>query len=110
MGTGTRAAIYVRVSTDEQTTKNQEPELRKWAKRLGLKVKDVNVYRDNGLSGARRDRPGLVAMLEAAHRRHFDVLLIWALDRLSREGIAETLGYLKRLKAAGVVVRSLHED
>ena len=43
-GTGQRAALYVRVSSDEQTTLNQEPKLRQWAKRLGLKV--VKVYDD----------------------------------------------------------------
>jgi DNA invertase Pin-like site-specific DNA recombinase len=105
MGT---AALYVRVSSEEQTTQNQEPELRRWAKRLGLKV--VKKYADNGLSGSRRNRPGLIAMLNGAHRRDFDVLLIWALDRLTREGVGETLAYLKKLKAAGVAVRSLHED
>jgi len=49
-------------------------------------------------------------MLEGAHRRDFDVLLIWALDRLSRQGVAETLAYLTKLRAAGVAVRSQRED
>ena len=102
-----RAAVYVRTSTDDQTVENQLADLKQWAKRLGLNV--VKVYRDDGVSGSRRDRPGLTAMLEGAHRRDFDVLLIWALDRLSREGIGATLGYLKKLSTAGIVVKSHQE-
>src|SRR5256712_2039193 len=106
--TGKRTALYVRVSTEEQASANQEADLRQWAKRLGLKV--VKTYRDDGISGAKADRPGLTAMLDAAHRREFDVLLIWALDRLSREGIRPVLGYLKKLQEAGVGVKSLNES
>lgn len=106
--TGKRAALYMRVSTEDQRSENQQTELREWAKNLGLKV--VKEYRDDGVSGARRERPGLTAMLNGAHRREFDVLLIWALDRLSREGIRPMLGYLERLQAAGVRVISLHEE
>ena len=79
-----RAALYVRVSTKEQTTENQERDLQEWAQRLGLKV--MNIYTDT-TSGARADRTALAQVLAGAHRREFDVLLIWSLDRLSREGI-----------------------
>ncbi len=85
-----RAALYVRVSTREQTTKNQELELRRWADRLGFEV--VCVYSETA-SGARSDRVALAAVLAAAHRREFDVLLIWSLDRLSREGIGPMARY-----------------
>ena len=49
-------------------------------------------------------------MLEDAGRREFDLLLVWALDRLSREGISNTLGYLERLKKNGVALKSLQES
>lgn len=61
-----RAAAYVRVSTKEQTTENQERDLQQWADRLGLEV--VAVYADTA-SGARGDRAGLAAVLAEAHRR-----------------------------------------
>jgi len=48
-------------------------------------------------------------MLDAAHRRQFDVLLYWALDRLSREGMVPTIGHLQRLAAAGVAFHSYTE-
>lgn len=49
-------------------------------------------------------------LLDAAHRREFDGVLVWALDRLSREGIGPMVTYLERFKAAGVVVKSHQES
>src|SRR5436853_7778494 len=103
-GTGQRAALYVRVSSDEQTTLNQEPKLRQWAKRLGLKV--VKVY-DDTASGGRDDRAQLTALLDAAHRREFDTLLLWDLDRLTRAGVSATFRYLEQLWKTGGHVTSL---
>ena len=102
----TRTALYVRVSTKEQTTENQERELRQWAERLGFEV--VAVYADT-MSGARSDRSALAAVLTAAHRREFDVLLVWALDRVSREGIGRMVGYVEQLRTAGIRVLSHQE-
>ena len=101
-----RSALYVRVSTKEQTTENQERELRQWAERLGFEV--VAVYADT-MSGARSDRAAFAAVLAAAHRREFDVLLVWALDRVSREGIGRMVGYVERLRTAGIRVLSHQE-
>jgi len=72
------------MSTKEQTVANQEFELRRWAERLGVEV--VAVHTDMA-SGARGDRAALADVLAGAHRREFGILLVWALDRLSREGI-----------------------
>lgn len=49
-------------------------------------------------------------MFEDASRRQFDLLLFWALDRLSREGVLETLQYLNRLTAHGVAWRSFTDQ
>ncbi len=102
-----RAALYVRVSTKEQTTQNQERELRQWADRLGFEVGQV--YADTA-SGARADRTALAAVLAGAHRREFDILLIWSLDRMSREGIGPMIRYMDQLRAAGVGVMSHQES
>jgi len=101
-----RAALYLRVSTRDQSVENQERELRQWAGRLGLEV--VAVYADT-MSGARSDRAALAAVLIAAHRREFDVLLVWALDRVSREGIGRMVGYVEQLRTAGIRVLSHQE-
>src|SRR5215470_5361798 len=95
-----RAALYLRVSTDKQTVENQEIQLRQIAERRGWEV--VEVYHDAGISGAkgRADRPGLDQMLNDASRRHFDILLVWAIDRLGRS-LIDLLGTIQHLEAVG---------
>jgi DNA invertase Pin-like site-specific DNA recombinase len=84
MGKGKRAAIYLRVSTDEQTTDNQRLALEAVAARRGWQV--VKVYEDAGISGAKgRDkRPAFDAMMKDAARGRFDLAMVWAVDRLGR--------------------------
>ncbi len=89
------------------TPETQLRELRSWAERLGVEV--VAEYIDQA-SGSRADRAGLRALLDAAHRREFDGVLVWALDRLSREGIGAMVAYLEKFKTAGVVVKSHQES
>lgn len=103
-----RCGIYLRVSTGQQETENQEHLLRELAHKLGWDV--VATYRDE-VSGSKseRDRPGFRNMMESASRREYDVLLFFALDRLSREGVLPTLTYLQRLDSYGVAWRSYSE-
>lgn len=103
-----RISIYARVSTRDgrQDLENQLSPLREWATRLGGKI--VTEYVDE-VSGSKGDRKALNRLLEDAHRRQFDCLLIWALDRLSREGISRMLGYLERLRQCDVRVLSHQE-
>jgi len=102
-----RIAIYSRVSTDRQETENQVSQLRDFADRQGWEI--VREYSDIA-SGGKSDRDGLKAMFEAASKRQFDLVLFWALDRLSREGVLETLRYLERLTSYGVGYRSFTEQ
>jgi len=82
------------VSTFKQDTENQLAQLREFAAKQGWKV--VQEYVDYEL-GAKAEQPEFQRMFEDASRRKFDLLLFWALDRLSREGVLETLQYLNRL-------------
>src|SRR5260370_29900344 len=93
-----RAALYVRVSTDEQTVANQEDALRAAAARMGHEV--VEVYRDRGISGAKgRDkRPGFDRLHRDAARRQFDVAMAWSVDRLGRS-LQDLVGFLSELHA-----------
>jgi hypothetical protein len=77
-----RAVLYLRVSTVDQTTANQERELRQIAGGMGCEI--VKVYKDHGISGAKgRDkRPAFDAMCRDASRRQFDVVMAWSVDRL----------------------------
>jgi DNA invertase Pin-like site-specific DNA recombinase len=96
-----RAALYLRVSTDKQTVQNQAIQLRQVAERRGWEVAEV--YDDAGISGSkgRADRPGLDRMLNDAARRHFDIVLVWAIDRLGRS-LIDLLGTIQHLEAVGV--------
>ncbi len=105
---GKRAAIYLRVSTDEQTTENQERSLREVAARSGHEI--VAVYRDEGISGSKgRDkRPGFDAMHKDASRRKFDIVMAWSVDRLGR-GLQDLIGFLSELHALGIDL-ALHQQ
>jgi DNA invertase Pin-like site-specific DNA recombinase len=105
----TRTAIYARVSTRErgQDTQNQLHQLREFAVRQGWDVVQDFVDHESGSTDAREQ---FQAMFQAASRRQFDVLLFWSLDRLSREGVFETLTHLNRLTGYGVHYRSFTEQ
>src|SRR3954452_12063950 len=93
-----RAALYLRVSTGEQTTDNQRRELEEVARRSGWEI--VAVYEDAGISGAKgRDRrPAFDRLCKDAARRKFDVVMARSVDRLGRS-LQELVGFLKELRA-----------
>jgi len=101
-----RIAIYGRVSTDKQDTENQLIQLREFAPTQGWQI--VREYVDVE-SGSKSDRPEFQRMFRDASQRKFDLVLFWALDRLSREGVLATLQHLNRLDSYGVGFRSYSE-
>ena len=96
-----RAVLYLRVSTTDQTTANQERELREVAQRAGWQV--VKVYKDHGISGAKgRDkRPAFDALCRDASARQFDVVMAWSVDRLGRS-LQDLVAFLSDLHALKV--------
>ena len=100
-----RAAIYLRVSRDDQTTENQRLVLEKVARHRGWVI--VQTYEDQGISGAkgRDQRPAFDQMLKDAVRRQFDVLMVWSIDRLGRS-VLHVANALAELDAAGVALYS----
>jgi DNA invertase Pin-like site-specific DNA recombinase len=104
-----RIAIYGRVSTRDrgQEVENQLAQLRDFAAKQSWTV--VREYVDHE-SGSRADRPEFRAMFQDASQRRFDLVLFWSLDRLSREGVLQTLNYLNRLSSYGVGYRSFTEQ
>jgi DNA invertase Pin-like site-specific DNA recombinase len=96
-----RAVFYLRVSTIDQTTANQERELRAIADRMGCEV--VKVYKDHGISGAkgRNGRPAFDALCRDAARRQFDVIMAWSVDRLGRS-LQDLVGFLSEIHALGI--------
>jgi DNA invertase Pin-like site-specific DNA recombinase len=93
-----RAVLYLRVSTIDQTTANQERQLREVAARMGSEI--TKVYKDHGVSGAKgRDkRPAFDALCRDATQRNFDVVMAWSVDRLGRS-LQDLVGFLSELHA-----------
>ncbi len=100
-------AIYARVSTDKQDTENQLVQLREYAGKEGWTIHREYVDYE---SGSKADRAEFQLMFADARQRKFDVLLFWALDRLSREGVLETLQHLNRLESYGISYKSFTEQ
>ena len=103
-----RAALYVRVSTDRQqhaqTIEQQVTQLRTYvAARDGWTVTEEHIFRDDGYSGARLDRPGLDALRDHAARAAFDVVVVCAPDRLARNFVHQMV-VLEELQRRGVPV------
>jgi DNA invertase Pin-like site-specific DNA recombinase len=96
-----RAALYLRVSTLDQTTDNQERELRTAAERLGHEI--VDVYADNGISGTkgRSGRPAFDRLCRDAVRRRFDIIMAWSVDRLGRS-LQDLVAFLNEIHAVHV--------
>jgi DNA invertase Pin-like site-specific DNA recombinase len=106
-----RVAIYARVSTDDkgQDPENQLRQLREWCEHMGHPIVREYVEHETGGKGIEY-RKQLGAMFAAAARREFDLLLVWSLDRFSREGMAATVTHLQRLSSHGVAFRSFTEE
>jgi len=102
-------AIYARVSTRDkgQDFTNQLIALREFAGKQGWYIWQEYV---DQITGSTDDRAQFRQMVQDASQRKFDVLLFWALDRLSREGALETLQHLQRLTSYGVGWRSFTEQ
>jgi DNA invertase Pin-like site-specific DNA recombinase len=96
-----RVAIYLRVSTGEQTTANQKRELKTVAARHHWNI--VEFFEDAGISGTKgRDkRPGLDRLLKAVARKDVDMVAAWSVDRLGRS-LIDLLDFLRELHAKGV--------
>ncbi len=100
-----RAAVYARVSTVDQSTENQLAELRAYAGHRGWLVHE---YVDHGVSGAKEHRPALDELTRDAMRRRFDVVVCWRLDRLGRN-LKHLITLLEDLQALGIAFVSLNE-
>lgn len=101
---GKRAALYLRVSSDEQTFENQRPDLQRLARTRGYKI--VATYSEQ--ISAAKVRPEYARMMNDAHRGMFDVLIVWALDRFGRS-MAGNVQAVLELDRRGVEVVSVRE-
>jgi DNA invertase Pin-like site-specific DNA recombinase len=109
-----KVALYARVSKDEassdgklQNPDNQLIPLRDYCKLMNWDISKEFVDR---CSGGDANRPQFQSMMGEVRQRHFDMVLIWALDRFSREGMINTLSYINQLKLYKTGLKSLQES
>ena len=104
-----KCAIYARVSKDDKTQDpiNQLEPLRKYASSMGWEVAAEWV---DYASGGNSNRPQFIEMRKHVRQRHYDVVLVWALDRFSRESLSNTLKYIEELKHYNTALRSYQES
>lgn len=110
-----KVAIYARVSLDEsnkdsrqyQELDNQLKPLREFCKSFSWEV--IEEYTDK-MSGANPARPQFRKMMSDALMRRFSGIVVWKLDRFSREGIINTMSYIKQLKDRGIWLKSMTES
>ncbi len=77
-----RVALYVRVSTKDQSVDMQLNDLDRYSKERGFKI--FKTYKDNGFSGSQESRPALSELMNDAKKRKFDIVLVWRFDRFAR--------------------------
>lgn len=102
-----RAVLYLRVSTLDQQPGSQRLDLVELARQRGFEI--VEEYVDHGYSGANARRPALDQMMFDAHQGKFDVLLVWAADRLARS-TKHFLDVLSELDRLGIAFISFREQ
>jgi DNA invertase Pin-like site-specific DNA recombinase len=111
-----RAAVWARVSTADQYTSNQLHQLRTWAKRRDLEIVAEFITEDSAwVTSTSRNGKGAefdkarAELLNGARLGHYQVILIWAIDRLSRKGIEDTLAVMRQLYEHGCDIWSHQE-
>ena len=102
-----KAVIYSRVSTQEQSTANQVEALKSLAQHRGYEV--VEVYSETESAWKSGHQRELARLIASAQRHKFDLVLVWALDRLSREGALAILELVKKFNTWGVKLYSYQE-
>ncbi len=100
-------AIYLRCSSTRQDVENQLNPLRDYCQKAGLDI--YKIYSDYE-SGDSKNRAGFGEMMMDASQKKFEMLVFWSLDRLSREGVRQTLHYLEQLENYGVGFKSFTEQ
>ena len=103
-----KVAVYLRVSTKEQSVGNQLPALERWVADRGHQL--VAVYSENESAWVSGHQRELARLVQDAKRGRFNVVLTWSLDRLSRQGSLAILSLVHKLSKYGVKVISHQES
>ncbi len=104
--TSHRVGIYARVSRDSSDNTNQLLLLREYCQKMNY---EIHQEYEDVISGGKSNRPQFNEMMTDASKRKFDLLLFFALDRLTREGTRQTIHYLQLLESYGITYQSYSE-
>ena len=102
-----RVAIYYRVSTEKQDLDSQRQAVEKWIQDLPeeKRPKSTKVYKDEGISGKTVNRPDFQRMLQDAYEKKFDTIIVYKLDRFSRNATTATIS-VKEVQIEGILERT----
>jgi DNA invertase Pin-like site-specific DNA recombinase len=106
-GVTMRTALYVRVSTTDQSVEMQEVDLKAFCMQRGFMV--YRVYSDHGISGTKERRPALDELMADARKRKFDAVLVWRFDRFARS-TKHLIAALEELRHLGIEFISYQEN
>lgn len=102
-----KTAVYMRVSTDDQSISMQKQEISTFLENRG--ITDAQIYSDEGISGVTDDRPHLKALKNDLKLGKIELLVIWKLDRLFRS-LTQLLAFLNELKERNVKLISIKDN
>jgi DNA invertase Pin-like site-specific DNA recombinase len=109
----TAAAVWLRVSTDHQDSGGQVADLERFTAHHGYEVTQTYTVsesaRDAGQSGGEYKRV-LQQAFDDAHAGKFEILIVWALDRITREGAEGALRIIRQFRECGCTVVSVQES
>jgi len=100
--------IYARVSTEDQTTENQIRELQQWAERRGWTV--VSIYRESETAWKAGHQREWAQLKQDARLHNFDAVIVWALDRVTRQGVSYLFQQIQALRNYNVRLISMQEE
>jgi DNA invertase Pin-like site-specific DNA recombinase len=108
----TGAAVWLRVSADHQDSDNQVPDVERCAAHHGYEITERYVVSDSAWTngGGPEYRKTLQRALDDAHAGKFRVLIVWALDRIVREGAEDALRIFRQFRQRGCIVVSVKES
>lgn len=105
-----KVALYARVSTEEQTTDNQVLSLTQYANARGWQIAEIYQESESAWRFGHQKELGRLYGDIKASKKQYDAVLVWALDRLTREGVAAILNMVDRFKRHGVRIISKNES
>jgi DNA invertase Pin-like site-specific DNA recombinase len=107
------AAVFYRVSTEEQQNGNQIPEVERFCAHHDLRIVRRFTISDSAWKddvGGPEYQAAMKEMLDGAWRGEYSVVVVWALDRITRLGAEDALRLIRQFRERGAVLMSVKES